>query len=98
MTDKNEVLHPTVTLESLSTDQFLELVGKRVLKHRKARGMTRSSLAKESGVSVRYLAELEAGRCNISIVLLRKTAVTLGLPLDKLMAENTVEVRVEKLS
>ena len=49
-------------------------LGDRVRAWRGDNGMTRKSLAAASGVSERYLAQLEAGQGNISVLLLRKLA------------------------
>jgi XRE family aerobic/anaerobic benzoate catabolism transcriptional regulator len=51
---------------------------------RARRGMTRKILARDSGVSERYLAQLEAGQGNASILLLRQIAEAMGLPLAEL--------------
>jgi XRE family aerobic/anaerobic benzoate catabolism transcriptional regulator len=51
--------------------------------------MARKLLARDSGVSERYLAQLEAGRGNISILLLRRIAGALNLPLTELLAEES---------
>lgn len=50
--------------------------------------MTRKILARDSGISERYLAQLEAGRGNTSILLLQRIASALGLPLAELAREN----------
>jgi XRE family transcriptional regulator, aerobic/anaerobic benzoate catabolism transcriptional regulator len=68
-------------------DGFLRLLGERVRELRARRGMTRKILAKDSGVSERYLAQLEGGQGNVSIVLLRKLAAALGVPLERLVAD-----------
>lgn len=67
---------------------FLARLGERVRESRMRRGLSRKALAHDSGVSERYLAELEAGRGNISILLLRQVGSTLGLPLIELLREN----------
>ena len=67
---------------------FLARLGAKVRDARVRRGLTRKALARESAVSERYLAELEAGRGNISVLLLRQVAGTLGLPLAELVREN----------
>jgi XRE family aerobic/anaerobic benzoate catabolism transcriptional regulator len=69
-------------------EDFLARLGGKVRDARMRRGLTRKMLARDSAVSERYLAELEAGRGNISILLLRKVAGTLGLPLAELMRDN----------
>jgi len=66
---------------------YLERLGQRVRGERMRRGMTRKQLALESGVSERYLAQLEAGRGNISILLLRQVAGAMGRPLDLLVLD-----------
>ena len=69
-------------------ETFLARLGGKVRDARVRRGLTRKALARESAVSERYLAELEAGRGNISVLLLRQVAATLGLPLTQLLREN----------
>lgn len=66
---------------------YLQRLGERVREARARRGMTRRILARDSGVSERYLAQLEAGQGNISIVLLRQVARAMGLPLTDLVRE-----------
>src|SRR5690242_4558086 len=67
--------------------EFLHLLGERVRVTRARRGMTRKILARDSGVSERYLAQLEAGQGNISIALLRQVAQAMGVPLAELVRE-----------
>lgn len=67
---------------------FLGKLGERVRESRMRRGLSRKALAHDSGVSERYLAEIEAGRGNISILLLRQVGKTMGLPLAELLREN----------
>ncbi len=64
---------------------FLVRLGERVREARARRGMTRRILARDSGVSERYLAQLEAGRGNVSVLLLRQIAQALNLPIDELV-------------
>jgi XRE family aerobic/anaerobic benzoate catabolism transcriptional regulator len=64
---------------------FLFRLGERVKEARARRGMTRKILARDSGVSERYLAQLESGQGNISIVLLRALARALDLPLETIV-------------
>jgi XRE family aerobic/anaerobic benzoate catabolism transcriptional regulator len=66
---------------------FLRVLGERVREERARRGMSRKALANDSGVSERYLALLEAGNANASIVLLRDVAAALGIALDALVGE-----------
>lgn len=96
MIDENIIQPRKVSLESLTTEEFLDLVGSRVRKNRMNIGMSRKMLAKKSGVSERYLAQLESGQGNISILLLRKVATAIGIKLDELMAEKEVETPAEE--
>lgn len=76
---------------------FLASLGKRVRELRERRGMTRKLVARDSGVSERHLAHLEAGEGNVSIVLLRHIARALNVALAELLssdAEDTVERRL----
>jgi XRE family aerobic/anaerobic benzoate catabolism transcriptional regulator len=66
---------------------YLARLGERVRAARVRRGMTRKLLARDSGVSERYLAQLEAGQGNISIALLRQVAEAMSLPLGDLVRE-----------
>lgn len=85
---------------------YLHLLGDRVRAARSRRGMARKILARDSGVSERYLAQLETGQGNISIALLRQIAHAMSLPLEDLVregAERPIELtlliqRLERLS
>ena len=65
---------------------FLNRLGERVRQLRARHGLTRKILARESGVSARYLAQLETGRGNVSILLLRQIAEALSAPLAELIS------------
>ena len=64
---------------------FLGQLGLRVRRARAKAGLTRRSLAQRSGVSERYLAQLESGDGNISILLIRRVASALGADLHELI-------------
>ena len=51
-------------------NEFLSLLGGRVREMRAQCGMSRKQLARQSGISERYVAQIEAGKGNVSIVLL----------------------------
>src|SRR5260370_20227378 len=70
---------------------FLHFLGKRVRQLRNVRGMTRKTVACESDVSERHLAQLEAGEGNVSIVLLRRIAAGRNVPLLELCAREVAE-------
>jgi XRE family transcriptional regulator, aerobic/anaerobic benzoate catabolism transcriptional regulator len=64
---------------------FLEQLGQRVRTMRALRGMSRKVLAKVSGISERYIAQLEGGKGNVSIVLLRRVSNAMGAHLEDLI-------------
>jgi XRE family transcriptional regulator, aerobic/anaerobic benzoate catabolism transcriptional regulator len=65
--------------------EYLRLLGDSVRAARARRGMTRKMLAKDSGVSERFLAQLESGTGNASILVLRQISAALNLPLDAML-------------
>ncbi|WP_370691810.1 helix-turn-helix transcriptional regulator [Bradyrhizobium sp.] len=64
---------------------FLEQLGQRVRTMRGLAGKSRKVLAKVSGISERYIAQLESGKGNVSIVLLRRVSNALGVRLEDLL-------------
>src|ERR1700726_2665521 len=64
---------------------FLEQLGQRVRTMRALRGMSRKVLAKVSGISEPYIAQLESGKGNVSIVLLRRVANAMAAHLQDLI-------------
>jgi XRE family aerobic/anaerobic benzoate catabolism transcriptional regulator len=74
-------------LPARDSDAYLRRLGERVRTLRNQRGMSRKALAQHARVSERYLAQLEAGLGNCSIVLLRRIARAIGLPVTQLVQE-----------
>ncbi len=66
---------------------LLPALGERVRTLRAQRGMTRKILARDSGVSERYLALLENGDGNGSVMVLAKVAAALHVPVVELLRE-----------
>ena len=84
----------TVPLAAEDADaKFLRALGDRVRQARAQREMTRKILAENSNVSERYIAQLESGLGNISILLLRQVANALNLPLTELLQPNNESSR-----
>lgn len=76
-------------------DPLLQLVGRRVREGRASRNWTRRELAERSGVSVRFLVQLEAGRANISVRRLADLARALDRsPADLLDARDETPAQV----
>ncbi len=71
-----------------AVDRLISRVGERVRKARELRGLPRRVVSELSGVSPRYLAQLEAGEGNISIGLLKRVAVALDHRIEWLVGED----------
>ncbi|WP_348645207.1 helix-turn-helix transcriptional regulator [Methylobacterium sp. BTF04] len=65
---------------------FLADLGRRVRHARTVRGLSRKLLSQTSGLSERYIAQLESGQGNVSIILLRRVSNAMGVRLDDLIA------------
>src|ERR1700761_5386352 len=70
-------------------DPFLTAMGERVRLLRARRGMTRKTLATETGLSERHLANLESGVGNASVLVLRQIAATLNCSLAEVIGDET---------
>ncbi len=92
---------PTVPVERAdgadNEQVFLEALGRRVRELRDKRGLSRKQAARESGVSERHLAHLEAGEGNISILLLRRIVRVLGVSLAEVLANCDDENEAHRL-
>jgi XRE family transcriptional regulator, aerobic/anaerobic benzoate catabolism transcriptional regulator len=62
-------------------------IGERVRAYRARRSISRKHLSTQSGISERYLAQIETGKANISIDLLQRLAQTLVVPLHGLLPD-----------
>ena len=77
-------------------DDLLQSLGRKVRALRAGRGMTRKMLAADSGVSERYLAQLEQGKGNISIGLLHRVSTALRTDITDLLQEGS-EITAEQV-
>src|SRR5262249_34237871 len=68
-------------------EAYLKEGGEQGRLRRARRGMSRKRLARASGVSERYLAELERGAGNASLLVLRQIAQALGLAVATLVGD-----------
>ena len=77
-------------MESRPTEEqdFLAELGRRVRHGRALRGMSRKVLARVSGISERYIAQLEGGEGNVSIKLLRRVAAAMGTRVEDLLVDS----------
>jgi XRE family transcriptional regulator, aerobic/anaerobic benzoate catabolism transcriptional regulator len=74
---------------------YLRSLADKIRDARAQRGMTRNTLAADSGVSLRFLAQLESGQGNPSILVLRRIAAAMGFSPDVLLSEEPMH-RVEE--
>ncbi len=81
MLDAATSTRPTMTAESTC----LARLGQRVRQWRARRGMSRRILAEASGVSERYLAQLESGKGNASLLVLNAIAGAMHVAVDDLV-------------
>ena len=79
--------YPSAIPSPNSDDDYLAGLGERVRAARKALKMSRRDLAFNSGVSERYLAQLETGGGNASVMVLRQIAGATGLRVEDLVAD-----------
>lgn len=84
--DKNLQLYPKA--DDVSEQEFIRIVGERVRTARARKGMSRKALSEASQVSLRYLAQLEAGEGNISIALLKRISRALDHRIEWLVGDD----------
>lgn len=84
---------PRVTTDQLvpTDSEYLRLLGETLRAARARRGMTRKMLASHSGVSERFLAQLESGTGNASVLILRQVARALDVPLEAMLPRNQAQ-------
>ena len=61
---------------------FLQDLGQKVRDLRTERGLSRKALAEASGLSERYIAQLEVGKGNVSVILLRRVCAATGAQIE----------------
>ena len=71
--------------DRLDQEAFAAAVGRLVRLSRAKRGMTRRQLAHDSGASERYLAQIESGQGNPSVIILKSIAEALDVPIIELI-------------
>jgi len=81
----------------MDSQGFLRVLGTRLRAARKASGQTAAFVAREAGISRRFLTEAEAGRANPSILKLARLSEVLGLSLGEL-CDLPLEPRVERIA
>ena len=79
-------------MKGAQEEAYLKQLAARVRERRKAKGLSRRGLAEAVGVSDRYVTQLESGRGNVSILLLRKLARALDVPVEDLVPDDIQEI------
>lgn len=74
--------------ESDTIRAYIGGIGERTRGLRAERGMSRKDLSRHSGISERYLAQLEGGQANISVTLLWQIAEALNVEFQELLPSN----------
>jgi XRE family aerobic/anaerobic benzoate catabolism transcriptional regulator len=74
-------------MAAILESDFLIQLGERVRAWRAEHATTRKALAAASGVSERFLAQLESGQGNISVLRLRDLARAMRVPLESLVSD-----------
>ena len=80
--------NPAASTTAPQDEAFLAMVGERVRAARGRKGISRRALSEKSGVSPRYLAQLEGGKGNISIILLLRISQALDLSIEALVTRD----------
>lgn len=84
-TEKAEIPVATHFVDEVADAAFIQSLGIRVRESRARHGMSRKALALNAEVSERYLAQVESGETNPSIIVLRHVAHALGISLIELL-------------
>src|SRR5437762_3280162 len=76
---------PAAAPQRVDHRAFAGAIGRLVRLDRAKRGMTRRQLAHASGASERYLAQIEGGAGNPSVIMLASIAHALDVPIIELL-------------
>ena len=82
---RSRELETSPEMQSVEAAAFVIAIGNLLRLARAKRGVTRRQLAQESGTSERYLAQIEGGQGNPSIIVLKSIAQALDLPINELL-------------
>ncbi|OMH35341.1 helix-turn-helix transcriptional regulator [Motiliproteus sp. MSK22-1] len=90
MTQKESILPSEVSEQSKEAlTAYINRIAKLVRGMRAQRGMTRKVLSQHSGISERYLAQVETGKANMSISLLWRLADAMNVGLNDILPVDT---------
>lgn len=82
---KDEIASSSGLIDEAADADFIRALGMRVREARARRGISRKALAINADVSERYLAQVENGETNPSIMVLRHVSAALGFSLMELL-------------
>ncbi len=80
-------MHYTACVENVESSVVLRRVGARVRAIREARGWTQAELSRRAGLSLRFLADVERGEGNASLLRLWELCAALEVSLASVVAE-----------
>ncbi|WP_133490737.1 helix-turn-helix transcriptional regulator [Alcanivorax sp. 24] len=80
-------MHPANDQNESNGPDYMVTIGDRVRAIRARRGMARKELSSQSDISERYLAQIEGGKANISIMLLQRLAAAMGVPVQDILPQ-----------
>ena len=76
-------------------NNVLPILGERLKKARKDRGLTQEQLAEQAGLSARHIAKIEKGDANPSFEVLSTLVKTLGVSFDAIFDPASEQVAAE---
>ena len=81
-------------------NSVLPVLGERLKKARKDRGLTQEQLAERAGLSTRHIAKIEKGDVNPSFEVLSTLVKTLGVSFDAIFdpASEQVEAEIQEIA
>ena len=89
---------PVAFIDEAADVDFIDALGRRVRESRARHGMSRRLLAQNAGVSERYLAQVESGETNPSIMVLRHVAHALGISAIELLEPQQLSVEQQMIA
>jgi len=74
-------------MTATATTAFLKRLGERIAKLRADAKLTQQQLATSAEVTTKFVSEVERGRTNVSILVLRGMAIAMNVTLSELFAD-----------
>jgi XRE family aerobic/anaerobic benzoate catabolism transcriptional regulator len=86
-TESSAIKRSAEAQDDVDLERYISGIGDRIRAMRTSRGMIRKDLSRQSGVSERYIAQVETGKANISIAMLWKIAQSMGVRIPELFPD-----------